>query len=125
MRPEAIALSVIAFLLSAKAHGRQLRLERERAGITSVVFGGQNPPFVQALWRRERWLFWGATLLFAGLAAVTQRWFAIAFAPSLAFLVTGVLSLIRARGPELAGSAGWLGAATATLAAAMLIGFYR
>jgi hypothetical protein len=46
-------------LLAAKVHGHQLRLERELAGYFEVVFGGANPPFVEALWSRERLIYWG------------------------------------------------------------------
>jgi hypothetical protein len=53
-------------LVAAKAHGRQLRLERERHGIWSVDFRADNDPWVEALWRQDRRGFWG---LFAALAA--------------------------------------------------------
>jgi len=63
---------VATFLVAAKLHGRQIRLERELAGYWKVTFGGQNPAFVDALWRRERWLFWGLAAAF-GLLAIGFR----------------------------------------------------
>lgn len=63
-----LALGAATFLAAAKAHGRQLRLERELAGYWHVTFGAQNPAFVEALWRRERLLYWS---LAAALAIVT------------------------------------------------------
>jgi hypothetical protein len=66
------------FLASAKAHGRQLRLEREKAGYFEVVFGGKNPAFVEGLWKQERLLFWslaGAVCAFALAYAVAARRF--------------------------------------------------
>lgn len=53
-----IGLGAATFLAAAKSHGRQLRLERELAGYWEVVFGGHNPAFVEALWRRDRVWFW-------------------------------------------------------------------
>lgn len=53
-----LVLSLAALGAAAKAHGRQIRLERERAGYTRVVFGGDNPAFVVALWRRDRVRLW-------------------------------------------------------------------
>jgi len=125
--------SVGLFLLSAKAHGRELRLEREAAGVAHVVFGGQNPPFVEALWRAERLRFWISTpLLAAALAGLLlargagggrAALAALAWAPSVTFSVLGVMSFVRAGGlarGEAIGSAGWwslvLVAAAATAA---------
>lgn len=71
--------SAALFLASAKAHGRQLRLERERAGYFEVVFGGKNPAFVEGLWKQERLLFWsltGALCAFALAYAVAAQRFA-------------------------------------------------
>lgn len=53
-----LLLGVVTFVVAAKAHGRQLRLERELQGYWKVSFGGLNPPYVDALWRRERFAFW-------------------------------------------------------------------
>lgn len=75
--PEALgaAASLVAsfavLLLAAKAHGRQVRLERELEGYREVDFRGDNPPWVEALWARDRLTYWGtAALLFAALLAV-------------------------------------------------------
>jgi hypothetical protein len=132
------ALSVGLFLAAAKAHGRQLRLEREKAGYFEVAFGGKNPAFVEGLWRQERLLFWslaGALAAFAVAYAVAARRFGwpaplcpcdgappwwllplwIALWPmSLAFAFTGALSAWRLRlalasGPP--ADPGWLAAA--------------
>lgn len=110
------------FLASAKAHGRQLRLEREKAGYFEVAFGGKNPAFVEGLWRQERLLFWslaGALCAFALAYAVAARRYGwrIPFCPAeggsppwwllplwgaiwplcLAFIATGALSAWRLR----------------------------
>lgn len=63
LRVIVLVLSVVTFLVAAKSHGRQVRLERERAGHTRVVFGGENPPFVEALWKRDRIRYWSAAAL--------------------------------------------------------------
>jgi hypothetical protein len=62
-----LAGSLALVLTAAKAHGRQLRLERERAGYWEAVFGGKNPEWVESLWRRERYFFWSAA---AGAALI-------------------------------------------------------
>ena len=91
------------FLATAKLHGRQLRLEREQAGITEVSFGrgAQNAPFVVALWRRERFIFWPA----AATTAVALHFFAPLPWPLVYVLIPGIvgfvlgwaLSLVRTR----------------------------
>jgi hypothetical protein len=68
-----VPASVMLFLVAAKAHGRQIRLERELAGYHSVRFGARNPPFVEALWRRDRVRYW----LVAGVASVLAIVYAI------------------------------------------------
>ncbi len=113
-----LSLGVVTFLVAAKAHGRQLRLERELMGYWRVSFGGLNPPWVDALWRRERFAFW---ILEGGLASVTvcaralvpEAWclplagvdgegglhggllFHVLLPPTAAFLATGFLSVCR------------------------------
>jgi hypothetical protein len=70
LRAVVLVLSVVTFLVAAKAHGRQVRLERERAGHTQIVFGGQNPPFVEALWQRDRFRYWTTAAIVFAVAAV-------------------------------------------------------
>jgi hypothetical protein len=133
--------SVALFVLSAKAHGRELRLERELAGHWSVTFGAPNHPWVEALWRAERLRFWGFTLTLVALLVAAdalralpwlreadgaRRWgrlalAALLWAPSISFIVSGVwalgrvLSMARSgagdAGPA-AASAAWMAAAT-------------
>jgi hypothetical protein len=69
----ALLLSLALLLAAAKAHGRQVRLERELEGHREVVFGGDNPPFVEALWRRDRRRFWTVVPL-AALAMGAWLW---------------------------------------------------
>src|SRR6476619_4804412 len=65
--------SLLLFLTAAKAHGRELRLERVAAGVDHVVFGGQNPALVESLWKAERVRFWiAAPLLAAALIAMLK-----------------------------------------------------
>lgn len=104
-----VGLGLALFLVAAKAHGRQVRLERELAGYWSVIFGGQNPPFVEALWRRERWVFWSLAAAFA-LLTVGYRLVArikpaggvpgalalhVVVPFILGFVAAGLLSLLR------------------------------
>ncbi len=48
------------FFVSAKTHGRQVRLERELVGIDNVDFRRetQNHPWVEELWRKDRVHYW-------------------------------------------------------------------
>jgi hypothetical protein len=104
--PLLVLISLATFLLAAKSHGRQVRLERERAGFHSVVFGGHNPDFVEALWKRDRWRYWptffAVAALVLGLRArgiglegtgltVWALWF---FPFAAAFTVAGLWSLV-------------------------------
>lgn len=143
----ALAASVVTMLLAAKAHGRQVRLEREAAGHFSVTFGGRNAPFVEALWRRDRVRVWGVAgaslaVLAAWLVAGDARlvWLPRLFAEdrsfggsllvvpfwvmTVAFVVAGLLSRRSlARSTRERDARGWwlavaLGAAV-TLAAAV------
>lgn len=71
-----LAGSLVLFLLSAKAHGRQLRAERELEGVLEVDFRQRpQPPFVEALWRQDRIRFW---LLFPAVAAALVGYVALA-----------------------------------------------
>lgn len=123
------AASVALLLVAAKAHGRQVRLERERAGYHEVVFGGENPPFVEALWRRDRVGYWsvvpvaavllGAAAWRAGAGPGFLLTAVLLWAPTVGFVALGLASLGRLlRGKEgeeewrraaLRGSAGWWG----------------
>lgn len=70
-----VPASLALILAAAKAHGREVRLAREAAGILQVDFGRDNGPFVNALWRRDRRRYW--TLLPAlALAFSSAAWFA-------------------------------------------------
>ena len=128
-----IVANVLLFLVAAKAHGRELRLERQSLGVDRVVFGGVNPPVVEALWRAERARFWPLVAVLA-LAIVALLWRAgaargvvvagaLAWAPAIAFSALGVASLVRssaARG-ELAGSATWWAAVAVAATVSALV----
>ena len=103
-------LALAGFVMAAsKTHGRQLRLEREREGHWSVDFRGTNPPFVVAMWRRDRRTFWSAFLALGTIAvAVSLRWghnlprpllgwlgFTLGMAFGGAFVVAGLASSFR------------------------------
>jgi hypothetical protein len=110
-----LATSVVTFLVAAKAHGRQLRLERELEGYHRVIFGGTNPPFVEALWRADRVRYWSIAVALSvgvlGLYALTRAlgwrwpflhggsgsaaWLVVWGAPVVAFLTCGFWSLTR------------------------------
>ena len=103
-----ILLSIVTLGVAAKTHGRQIRRERERAGYTHVTFGGDNPPFVTALWRRDRVRLWTtaattalAMLLLIGLGHAPANgllgavW-SLVFLPMLAgFVLSGLASSRR------------------------------
>src|SRR5262249_38071286 len=123
-----IGLGVLGLVLAAKAHGRELRLEREAFGIRSVVFCGVNPPQVESLWSAERLRFWVlAPLVILAVAAAARwvfeeslgmtMWHAFSVGPVITFLVLGVASIIRAgatsRGQLIASVGWWLASAVA------------
>jgi hypothetical protein len=129
------AASVATFILAAKAHGRELRLEREAAGILRVVFGGDNPPFVDALWAAERLRFWIATpllsltlavvLVIAGASRSTIALASLSWAPAVVLMVLGLSSIARAGGlarAELCGSVGWWSLVIGGFAVVALLG---
>lgn len=129
-----ILASVALFLLTAKIHGRQLRLERESHGVLHVVFGGENPPEVEALWRAERLRFALVVAATAGAAALGLYALGasplllvlsvLLWAPSLAFLALGAASALRTGGAAVGlQSLGWWAAAAAGSAA--LLGVLR
>ena len=98
------AIAVVIFLAAAKLHGRQLRLEREHAGVMSVDFRrrSENPPLVVALWRKDRWTFWpvAATVAIALPLVVDDiPWplARIAFPMTTGFVVAWTFSVIRLR----------------------------
>jgi urea transporter len=100
-----VAASVIAFLMATKAHGRQLRLERQLAGYWDVTFGAQNPPFVEALWWRERIVVWSIAI-------------------ALAVMAMGYVYVARQRGwPLPLAETGWLAVLWTVLAAPAVLAF--
>lgn len=152
LRAIVLVLSVVTFLVAAKTHGRQVRLERERAGHTQVVFGGENPPFVEALWKRDRIRFWStAAIAFAlalawvlassslglprplGGGALGASWTMLFLPLVTGFLVCGTASLLgfmasRAVDPRftteaLPGSAAWWSLVLATLSTTVVLAF--
>jgi hypothetical protein len=110
-----LGASVVAFLLAAKAHGRQIRLERELEGHHRVVFGGTNPPYVEALWRADRVRYWsiaaGVAMTVLGLYALSRAqgwrwpfmhggggsvtWLVMWGSMVAAFITCGLWSLVR------------------------------
>jgi hypothetical protein len=124
----AAVATVVVVLLSAKAHGRQIRLEREQQGYFRVDFRTQNPAAVEAIWRTDRRIFWpafGAGAMLAAYAAFNAiRKEDLAFAALVlawafagGFIVAGLASWARmarrGQGPlpwrkrAQAGSVGW------------------
>lgn len=102
--------TLLLVLLGAKAHGRQIRIEREQQGHWKVDFrASDNPSFVLDLWRKDRIVFWtvfasgciaaaGASLADDGVAGLGRAgsalvWLGWAFAASFCF--AGLLSLNR------------------------------
>lgn len=104
------AATAALILVSAKAHGRQVRVEREQQGHWKVDFrASDNPAFVLDLWRKDRIVFWtvfasgciaaaGWSLAGDGVAGLGRAgsalvWLGWAFAASFCF--AGLLSLNR------------------------------
>ena len=101
--------TIILVLVAAKAHGRQIRLEREKAGYMSVKFGAKNPPFVEALWKKDRIRFWSwfvaiaatssAVWYFGPFAVGAEGWgglpLRVAWAFASAFVFAGMSSFAR------------------------------
>src|SRR5687767_6233143 len=67
-----IILSIALFIVAAKTHGRHVRLERELQGVWKVDFRSTNPPAVEAVWRKDRIVFWTTAALIAILAIAYQ-----------------------------------------------------
>lgn len=122
----AALVGVPALLVAAKAHGRQVRLEREAAGYHSVEFGGSNPEFVERLWRRDRIRFWSivplvAIVLGGALFFALRSWAlvfvaALLWAPIVGFFYAGLRSFAAQRGRG--GVAWWVGAIVLSIASA-------
>lgn len=131
----AVALAALGVLVSAKAHGRQVRLVRERAGIHEVEFGGTNPPLVEALWQKDRVRFWTAYPVLAAAAALAYvaacpcaavPWGAVLLAAgpwafSAAFFVAGLPHLPEAAPADARPSVAWWCAAAACVAASVVV----
>ena len=142
-----IAVSMAAFLAAAKAHGRQIRLERELAGIFEVVFGGKNSPFVTTLWRRDRIILWTTAVavlaLFVAYVSVRHRarWeylpLSFLWPITSGFFTAGLTGLVRTVSayrksapqhnagfpPAFSGSLGWWLLATILLKASIVLFF--
>jgi hypothetical protein len=76
LRVALVAASLLLFLVAAKNHGRHIRLERQLAGHWEVSFVRANPPWVEALWQRDRVVYWSiaiALALFGLVYAVLAR----------------------------------------------------
>jgi hypothetical protein len=95
-------LLIFTFLISAKTHGRQHRLERELAGHWSVSFTSRNHPWVEAFWFRQRMIYW-STAAITAILIIVRKWgnlyikipVAIVCSMIVAFILTGILSAVR------------------------------
>lgn len=65
-----VAGSLLLFLTMAKNHGRHIRLERQLAGHWEVSFARDNHPWVEALWQRDRVMYWSIAVALAVLGLV-------------------------------------------------------
>jgi len=114
-----LGLGAATFLVAAKTHGRQIRLERELAGYWHATFGAANPAFVEALWRRERFMYWSVAAVLAtcsiafrlvahrfewplppvatsgGRSILAALLFHVLTPLTAAFVATGLLSVVR------------------------------
>ena len=98
------AVALVIFLAAAKLHGRQLRVEREHAGVMSVDFRRRstNPPFVLALWRKDRWTLWpvaAAVAIVLPLVVPDVPWplARIVLPMTTGFVVAWLFSFVRLR----------------------------
>jgi hypothetical protein len=102
----AAVATVALVLVAAKAHGRQIRLEREQQGYFRVDFRSQNPAAVEAIWRMDRRIFWptfalgAAFAVFYAVMALFPRdlavaGFIVAWSFAAAFAVAGLASWLR------------------------------
>ncbi len=101
-------LTVLLILAAAKAHGRQVRLARERLGITSVDFRADNGPVVEAIWRHDRLRFWVSFAAVAALGAVGSLVEPVSDWPPVGSIVAW-LAWAFAAGFVAAGLTSWLG----------------
>lgn len=113
--PVVFGVGVVALLVAAKSHGRQVRLVREAAGFRDVAFGGVNAPFVVALWRRDRVRFWSVFLVVVVGIVVGSRGRVVLLAP----LWAGVAAFVAAglSHPRRGGNVGWWLATAVTVVA--------
>jgi hypothetical protein len=70
LRVALVAGSLLLFLVAAKNHGRHIRLERQLAGHWEISFARDNHPWVEALWQRDRVVYWSIALGLAVLGLV-------------------------------------------------------
>ena len=106
---DAIQLVIVAtfgvatFFTAAKTHGRQVRLEREAAGFHHVVFGGDNPADVEAIWARDRHLYWAVAGAASAVGVVAVLLATFGYVPRLvgsgaaagwAWFLDGLLSIL-------------------------------
>jgi hypothetical protein len=104
-------------LLSAKAHGRQLRLERTALGLGGDVDFTDPPPAVALIWRRDRVRYWitlpALALALPALGSLLGAplpvaiLLALLLAPTLAFAALGLDSFLRRAQPEGSRPASW------------------
>ena len=110
-----IIASIALLLVAAKTHGRHVRLERELAGVWKVDFRSSNPPAVEAIWRKDRIVYWSVAAVIAILSVLytliagasflsrvredlgVMGWglIAIVWPMAIAFMTAGVASAIR------------------------------
>jgi hypothetical protein len=99
------ASTILWFLIAAKTHGRQIRLEREYRGIDRVDFRREteNHPWLEALWQKDRQGYWpiaGIGVVVIAIALFLSEWierwaiipFSVLAAMGIAFLVQGARS---------------------------------
>ena len=119
-----LGMALVAWiLLAAKAHGRQVRLEREAKGVFAVDFGGTNPPEVEAIWKRDRRIFWPTLVVLSSVLVGAGLWLddlelmvagvPMAFASS--FVVAGLASWSRLGGSDWRSFGWWTLVAAAAL----------
>lgn len=131
-----VAGSLLLLLAAAKNHGRGVRLERQLAGHWQVSFVRDNHPWVEALWQRDRTIYWSIAIALGVLglvyAVLARRWqwpmpprsapgwswwsallMVIGWPLVLAFVTAGVASLTRflTALPDASARADWIASA--------------